>query len=575
MEGITSTVESSADESDCKDDVMKTTFRLFGSELEQLCTNASLPAAITTDATKPTTADATSTATNTTNDKSSTTPATTTAAADKAAAAAENRAKRKDAKTLATRRRRENFRPLISESMVARIMRGWCETDIGDVTVGDLYIMFGQDFKLSLEYSWHAPQRRPAKVAAPKSEETTTGSEETKSATTVTASATAAVTTADNAEEPKPSATADADATLDDRISAGTALSNKLKHLLLLAGLAERAKEPKETKSSKKPAAAASTAALASTSAGAAASGPAAAPVPNCQCGHFCDKSGGGRANNGGSPRSYISNKIYPSSLTDNGLFRLPTPTGAPAAAAGGGSGVGMSPAGHGASGGHSHGGRFGPTPLDAYRMNLSQARYKQNRWLRARNMRITSKQVVVQRLLPLQPGAAQTYDVIRAPDGTAAGGAVAALNGFGQHGRQHQQHLHGMLPLSPSGQAPDQALSPRAGPSTSPSATTTAANRSPYSHRHGQGLRQPRKIVLPEKTNTAAAQPEAGTQRAQKVSDRPNSSRMEAAEKANEADVDEDDDSDSIANDLGIQSLMDISLPSPTPTLSNIDDRE
>lgn len=84
-------------------------------------------------------------------------------------------------------------------------------------------------------------------------------------------------------------------------------------------------------------------------------------------------------------PRSYISNKIYPSSHNDNGVFRHPT------------------------------GGGLGPTPIEAYRLNLLQhSRNKQNRWVRARNMRTSNKQVVVQRLLPLQPGATPTYDVIR-----------------------------------------------------------------------------------------------------------------------------------------------------------------
>lgn len=83
--------------------------------------------------------------------------------------------------------------------------------------------------------------------------------------------------------------------------------------------------------------------------------------------------------------RSFISNKIYPSSHTDKGVFRHPT------------------------------GGGLGPTPIEAYRLNLLQhSRNKQNRWIRARNMRTSNKQVVVQRLLPLQPGATPTYDVIQ-----------------------------------------------------------------------------------------------------------------------------------------------------------------
>lgn len=42
----------------------------------------------------------------------------------------------------------------------------------------------------------------------------------------------------------------------------------------------------------------------------------------------------------------------------------------------------------------------------------LQHSRNKQTRWIKARNSR-PSKQVVVQRLLPLQPGVSQSYDVV------------------------------------------------------------------------------------------------------------------------------------------------------------------
>lgn len=46
------------------------------------------------------------------------------------------------------------FRPLISEESIQKIRDGWTLSTIGDMTFGDLYIMFGSDLKLYLEYSF-------------------------------------------------------------------------------------------------------------------------------------------------------------------------------------------------------------------------------------------------------------------------------------------------------------------------------------------------------------------------------------------------------------------------------------
>ena len=44
----------------------------------------------------------------------------------------------------------------------------------------------------------------------------------------------------------------------------------------------------------------------------------------------------------------------------------------------------------------------------------------KQSRWIKARNQRLTSKQVVVQRLLPLQPGVTHSFGLISSLDTTS-----------------------------------------------------------------------------------------------------------------------------------------------------------
>uniref|UniRef100_A0A182IP58 Myb-like domain-containing protein n=1 Tax=Anopheles atroparvus TaxID=41427 RepID=A0A182IP58_ANOAO len=47
-----------------------------------------------------------------------------------------------------------HLRPLVSEQETQRIRDGWTLSNAGDLTIGDLYIMFGEDMKLHLEYDW-------------------------------------------------------------------------------------------------------------------------------------------------------------------------------------------------------------------------------------------------------------------------------------------------------------------------------------------------------------------------------------------------------------------------------------
>lgn len=53
--------------------------------------------------------------------------------------------------------RKDHFRPLLNDDVIREIKRGWTISNVGDLTVGDLYIMFGKDFKVSLEYKWIEP----------------------------------------------------------------------------------------------------------------------------------------------------------------------------------------------------------------------------------------------------------------------------------------------------------------------------------------------------------------------------------------------------------------------------------
>uniref|UniRef100_A0A1Q3F181 Putative cramped protein n=1 Tax=Culex tarsalis TaxID=7177 RepID=A0A1Q3F181_CULTA len=51
-----------------------------------------------------------------------------------------------------------HFRPLISEETIQRVREGWTMQNVGDLTVGDLYIMFGEENRLQLEYGWVQPR---------------------------------------------------------------------------------------------------------------------------------------------------------------------------------------------------------------------------------------------------------------------------------------------------------------------------------------------------------------------------------------------------------------------------------
>lgn len=194
IEGI-SHIESSADESDCKDDV-----KPIIPKDEPIALNQPLPENVS-----PTSEQQLPTAVC---NKTKPVP-------DKVAIAAENRAKRKESKSQAIKKRdhqrKENFRPLIDEEVIAKIMRGWNMGDVGDLTIGDLYIMFGHNFQVNLEYTWirpGLPKRTPDEITANK---------------------TIAISDAPSTSDNKPADPEKRDSTL----------SNKLKQLLVLANMAD------------------------------------------------------------------------------------------------------------------------------------------------------------------------------------------------------------------------------------------------------------------------------------------------------------------------------------------------
>lgn len=115
-----------------------------------------------------------------------------------------------------------NFKPLLSDDVIKRIRKGWTVANSADITVGDLYVVLGQDSKLELEYYWCDIEVGTANSSTGVSATTTTSSSSSTSL---------------------PYNTNDCDSV--ERVKAITTatVSNKLKHLLLVANLSERVRK--------------------------------------------------------------------------------------------------------------------------------------------------------------------------------------------------------------------------------------------------------------------------------------------------------------------------------------------
>lgn len=110
-----------------------------------------------------------------------------------------------------------NFKPLLSDEVIKRIRRGWTVSNSADITIGDLYVVLGQDSKLELEYYWCDA--------------------ETNNLTSISGSSSS------SSSSSLPYNTNDCDSA--ERVKAITTatVSNKLKHLLMVANLSERVRK--------------------------------------------------------------------------------------------------------------------------------------------------------------------------------------------------------------------------------------------------------------------------------------------------------------------------------------------
>lgn len=131
---------------------------------------------------------------------------------------------------------RDSYRPLINDETAQKIRKGWTLDDVGDITIGDLYLMFGQDSRVRLEYRWITPTAHDPTKAMDADDEIKSEISHSSS----NSSEMVSVKSENVTEVSKPK----------------NALSNKLKQLLMLANMSEKTK--KRT---------------------------------NCACGHYCDRS--------------------------------------------------------------------------------------------------------------------------------------------------------------------------------------------------------------------------------------------------------------------------------------------
>ncbi|KAH8280683.1 hypothetical protein KR018_002589, partial [Drosophila ironensis] len=146
------------------------------------------------------------------------------------------RSKRKEAKEAAAAAQARNFKPLLSDDILKRIRRGWTVTNAADITIGDLYVVLGQDSKLELEYYW-------CEV------ETTAGAASALSAAAACGNPIAAASASSPATSSSsgsgsssllPYNPSDCDSVERVKAVTSSSVSQRLKHLLLVANLSER-----------------------------------------------------------------------------------------------------------------------------------------------------------------------------------------------------------------------------------------------------------------------------------------------------------------------------------------------
>lgn len=117
---------------------------------------------------------------------------------------------------------RSVFKPLLNDDVIQRIRSGWTSSTAGDITIGDLYVVFGHDSKLELDYYWKSDNKNNTQQLT-KSESQDITANNLKTAAT----------------KQFHNGTNDCDENNLQNSLESSGLSNKLKQLLLIANLSE------------------------------------------------------------------------------------------------------------------------------------------------------------------------------------------------------------------------------------------------------------------------------------------------------------------------------------------------
>ncbi|TMW43236.1 hypothetical protein DOY81_011683 [Sarcophaga bullata] len=125
---------------------------------------------------------------------------------------------------------RSVFKPLLNDEVIQRIRNGWTSSTSGDITIGDLYVVFGHDSKLELDYYWLSD----SKEVTTNNKTLTKCESHENSVLAKQNSSTATLKQTNNSAQDYE------ERSLHTSSIQSSNLSNKLKQLLLIANLSER-----------------------------------------------------------------------------------------------------------------------------------------------------------------------------------------------------------------------------------------------------------------------------------------------------------------------------------------------
>lgn len=190
--------------------------------------------------------------------------------------------------------------------------------------------------------------------------------------------------------------------------------------------------------------------------------------------------------------------------------------------------------------------------------------RNKQNRWLKLRNSR-PSKQVVVQRLLPLQPGMAQTYGVVNTNDVEYSGNSnMHDESSTSSDDRTSNNHKHASATQAKS---------------LLTSENLDRINARHYDNNNRENVHNVNKTIdmnhlLDDNDDDEDDEDDHDNEQTNELSDGNDVDEIDADEIDGEGDGEAiDEESRRLNEDPGIQSLMEISLPSPFPAHAAADE--